>query len=285
MKPILPGAFPVNVMPLPLPPSKGHFSSITQLLSGPAIQFFCWTPNQNFMNDDKTHRPIRSFVRREGRLTKGQQRALDELWTRYGINNDQTEIDLIKTFGRDAPKILEIGFGNGKSLAQMAARFPEQDFLGIEVHRPGVGALLLMLEEQGLINVRVLCEDAVDVIKFRIADNSLDRVQIFFPDPWHKKRHHKRRIIQPDFVSLIARKLKPGGVLHLATDWEDYALHMSAVMKQSPDYENSNKKSDYVNRPDYRPLTKFEQRGQRLGHGVWDLIYRRTKNKGTDNKA
>lgn len=223
------------------------------------------------------HRTIRSFVRREGRLTRGQQRALTELWNVYGINNDDSAIDLDTIFGRSADKVLEIGFGNGHSLAQMAYNHPENDYLGIEVHRPGVGSLLLLTEEMNLTNLRVICDDAVEVLKHRLPDNSLHRVQIFFPDPWHKKRHHKRRIIQPKFINLIAHKLKPGGLLHLATDWEDYARQMSEVLKQSSYFENTSHTSDFVPRPDYRPLTKFEQRGQRLGHGVWDLVYRRKR--------
>lgn len=224
------------------------------------------------------HRQVRSFVRREGRLTKGQKRALDKLWPAFGIDNADIMIDLNKTFGREAPKILEIGFGNGRSLAEMAEADPENDYLGIEVHRPGVGSLLLLLEEKALSNVRILCDDAVEILKHRIQDESLDRVQIFFPDPWHKKRHHKRRIIQPEFIRLIARKLKPGGVLHMATDWEEYAQHMTIIMKQSTEFENTSKRGDFVERPDYRPVTKFEQRGQHLGHNTWDLIYRRRKN-------
>jgi tRNA (guanine-N7-)-methyltransferase len=224
---------------------------------------------------DIAHRPIRSFVRREGRLTKGQQRALTELWPRYGIDNDGTVLDLPALFGRDNPKVLEIGFGNGTSLAQMAAAFPDNDYLGIEVHRPGVGALLLLMEEQGLSNIRVLCADAVEVIRQRLPDAALDRVQLFFPDPWHKTRHHKRRIVQPDFVALIARKLKPGGVFHLATDWEDYARQMLAVMTAAAEFRNQAGDGQYAPRPETRPLTKFEQRGQRLGHGVWDLLFER----------
>ena len=223
----------------------------------------------------KEHRPIRSFVRREGRLTKGQQRALTELWIKFGIDNDSTSIDLKKVFGRNEPKVLEIGFGNGASLVQMAAAHAGYDYLGIEVHRPGVGALLLMVEEQDLTNVRVISDDAVEVLKHRIENGSLDRVQLFFPDPWHKKRHHKRRIVQPDFVSLIAQKLKRGGLFHLATDWEDYALHMAEVMNNSAEFTNTASDGDFVKRPEYRPLTKFEQRGKRLGHGVWDLIYQK----------
>jgi tRNA (guanine-N7-)-methyltransferase len=230
--------------------------------------------SDNLMSKNK-HRPIRSFVRREGRLTKGQERALNELWVKYGISNETSLLNLSETFNRSAPKVLEIGFGNGHSLAQMAAENSENDYLGIEVHRPGVGALLLLIEEQGQNNIRLICDDAVEVLKHRLADGSLDRVQLFFPDPWHKKRHHKRRIVQPDFVSLIAQKLKSGGIFHLATDWEDYALHMIEVMNQSANFKNTASNGGFVPRPDYRPLTKFEQRGKRLGHGVWDLIYKK----------
>jgi tRNA (guanine-N7-)-methyltransferase len=224
---------------------------------------------------EKPFRSIRSFVRREGRLTRGQQRALEELWPRYGVDNDSASLDLATLFGRDNPKVLEIGFGNGKSLAQMATDFPDYDYLGIEVHRPGVGALLLLVEELDLSNVRVICDDAVEVIKHRIPDASLDRVQLFFPDPWHKKRHHKRRILQAEFAELIRQKLKPGGVFHLATDWEDYAQHMMAVMSAAPGYVNEAGEGRFAPRPESRPLTKFEQRGQRLGHGVWDLLFQR----------
>lgn len=227
------------------------------------------------INTHAEHRKIRSFVRREGRLTKGQQRALNELFPIYGIENENELIDLKNEFKRDAPKILEIGFGNGHSLAQMAKEHPENDYLGIEVHRPGVGSLLLLAEEFGLSNIRILCDDAVDVLRYRIPDQSLQRVQIFFPDPWHKKRHHKRRIIQPEFITLLAKKLIPGGVLHMATDWQDYAMHMLEVLKASPDFENTSQTGNFIDRPDYRPLTRFEQRGHRLGHQVWDLIFRR----------
>lgn len=220
-------------------------------------------------------RKIRSFVRREGRITKGQQRALDALFPVFGLENSNEPVDLNNVFGRDATKILEIGFGNGASLASMAAAAPEKDFLGIEVHRPGVGNLLLQIEQQQLTNVRVICDDAVEVIRNRIADNSLDAVHIFFPDPWHKKKHHKRRLVQPAFVILLAQKLKPGGVLHMATDWEDYASHMMDVMSTAADFKNLAGEGNYSERPDYRPLTKFEQRGQRLGHGVWDLLFQK----------
>lgn len=225
---------------------------------------------------DKIKRPIRSFVRREGRLTKGQQRALDDLWGNFGVDNADTVLDLDGLFGRTAPKVLEIGFGNGVSLAQMAAAHPEFDYLGIEVHHPGVGALLLLVEEQELRNVRIACDDAVEVLKKRIPDDSLDRVQLFFPDPWHKRRHHKRRILQPDFVALLGQKVKDGGIFHLATDWEDYAQQMLSVMNAAPGFHNLAANKAYSPRPDTRPLTKFEQRGQRLGHGVWDLLFEKT---------
>lgn len=227
---------------------------------------------------EKPLRTIRSFVRREGRLTIGQQRALDALWHRYGIDNAATPLDLDALFGRAAPRILEIGFGNGASLAQMAAAQPQCDYLGIEVHRPGVGALLLQIEELQLANIRVICDDAVEVLRQCIADDSLDRVQLFFPDPWHKRRHHKRRILQPEFAALIQRKLKPGGVFHLATDWKDYARHMLAVMSAAPGFGNQAGAGQYAPRPDSRPLTKFETRGQRLGHGAWDLLFEKVRN-------
>ncbi|MCW9024264.1 MAG: tRNA (guanosine(46)-N7)-methyltransferase TrmB [Gammaproteobacteria bacterium] len=222
---------------------------------------------------DGLKRRIRSFVRREGRLTRGQQRALDTLLTEFGIRLEQGAIDLDVLFGRSAPRILEIGFGNGVSLAEMAAAHPEQDYLGIEVHRPGVGNLLLQIENQGLKNIRVSCDDAVEVLKQQIPEASLDAVYLFFPDPWHKKRHHKRRIVQPDFVRLVREKLKTGGKFHLATDWENYAQHMMKVLSAAEGFENTAGEQAFVPRPDYRPLTKFEQRGHRLGHGVWDLIF------------
>ncbi|TCO76986.1 tRNA (guanine-N(7)-)-methyltransferase [Plasticicumulans lactativorans] len=227
------------------------------------------------MNQPATARRIRSFVRREGRLTSGQQRALDELWPRFGLAADGAPLDLDATFGRHACRVLEIGFGNGESLATMAAAAPATDFIGIEVHRPGVGHLLMRIDALALDNVRVFCADAVEVLERRIPDASLDRLQVFFPDPWHKKRHHKRRLIQPDIVALFARKLAAGGVLHLATDWENYAEHMLDVLRQAPAFANRATDGDYCARPDYRPLTKFETRGQRLGHGVWDLLFTR----------
>lgn len=218
-------------------------------------------------------RRIRSFVRREGRLTQGQQRAIDEQWPRFGIDNGDQLLDLDAIFSRSAPKVLEIGFGNGDSLAAQAEAQPDKDFLGIEVHRPGVGSLLRTVAEKNLSNVRVICDDAVEVLGHRLTDNSLDCVQLFFADPWHKKKHHKRRILQPVFVALLADKLKPGGMLHCATDWQDYAEHMIAVLNDSPVFTNLAQQGDFIPRPAMRPLTKFEQRGHRLGHGVWDIQF------------
>ncbi len=218
-------------------------------------------------------RHVLSFVRREGRLTSGQQRALDTLWDRYGVDASPGLLDLDKLFRRRAPRILEIGFGNGESLATMAQARSDADFLGIEVHRPGVGHVLMRIESLGLSNLRVLCVDAVEVLARQLPDASLNRIQVFFPDPWPKHRHHKRRLIQPDFVALLARKLKPGAHLHLATDWEAYALHMLAVLEAAEGFVNT--ASKFAERPDYRPLTKFERRGLSLGHTVWDLLFQR----------
>jgi tRNA (guanine-N7-)-methyltransferase len=228
------------------------------------------------MPEDKTFiRRIRSFVKREGRLTAGQERAINELFPRYGLVLQDKELNLESTFERIAPCILEIGFGNGTSLSDMAANNLEQDYIGIEVHRPGVGNLLLQIEDRDLTNLRVINDDAVDVLKQMIANDSLDAVYLFFADPWHKTRHYKRRIVQEDFVQLLRAKLKTGGIFHMATDWHDYAKHMMRVMNVSEGFENTAGQDQYLPRPDYRPLTKFEQRGQRLGHGVWDLIFKK----------
>ncbi|MCL4133714.1 UNVERIFIED_CONTAM: hypothetical protein GTU68_026832 [Idotea baltica] len=226
------------------------------------------------MTEQYKRRTIRSFVKREGRLTPGQQRAIDELWPKFAIDPANTLIDLNTLFGRQAPKVIEIGFGNGASLAEMARNQPDHDFLGIEVHRPGVGQLLNLIEQNQLTNCRVACTDAVELLKHCIADDSLDRLQLFFPDPWHKKRHHKRRIIQPEFVQLLAKKIKTGGHLHMATDWQHYAVQMLADVSENKDFDNC-ADNDYIPRPAYRPLTKFEQRGHNLGHGVWDLLFKR----------
>lgn len=218
---------------------------------------------------------VRSFVKREGRLTRGQAKALEDHWPTMGIEYTGEPIDLTEVFGRDAPVVLEIGFGMGKSLVEMAANAPEQNFIGIEVHRPGVGAALAEAGERGLTNLRVMEHDAVEVLKHMLPPESLSRLQLYFPDPWHKKRHHKRRIVQPEFVETVRTRLTLGGHFHMATDWENYAQHMAEVMNQADGYANTAESGDYVPRPDYRPITKFEVRGQKLGHGVWDLIYER----------
>ena len=227
------------------------------------------------MTEGKPLRKVRSFVRREGRLTPGQQRAIDTLWPQFAIDDGDSPIDFNELFGRNAPIVLEIGFGNGSSLCQMAANQPDHDFIGVEVHRPGVGQLLKAIDEQALTNLRVACTDAVELLKDRVTDDSLDRVQLYFPDPWHKKRHHKRRIIQPEFVKLLARKIKPDGHLHMATDWQHYAEQMLEDLSNNDSFMNCADETGYIPRPDYRPLTKFEQRGHKLGHGVWDLLFKR----------
>lgn len=216
---------------------------------------------------------IRSFVKREGRLTNGQIKAIEAYWPIMGLEHKNGLVDFSESFGRTAPIVLEIGFGMGKSLVEMAANEADKDFIGIEVHRPGVGTCLAEANETGVNNLRIFEHDAVEVLADCIADNSIDRLQLFFPDPWHKKRHHKRRIVQPEFVQQLATKLKLGGIFHMATDWENYAQHMLLVMSQAKSFVNLSESNDYVARPDNRPLTKFEQRGHRLGHGVWDLMF------------
>ncbi|PPK77932.1 tRNA (guanine-N(7)-)-methyltransferase [Methylobacter tundripaludum] len=220
-----------------------------------------------------THR-IRSFIRRQGRITQGQQLALECHWDRYCLDPD-ADYDFKQVFGRAAPLIVEIGFGTGDSLAKMAAANPDNDYIGIEVHKPGVGHLMLLLDQQGLTNVRIYCHDAIDIIEHKVADNSLAGVHLFFPDPWPKKKHHKRRIVRPSFVELLARKLQPNGYFHAATDWQNYAEHMLEILSAGAGLGNTSQTGDYCGRPEYRPLTRFEQRGLRLGHGVWDLIFRR----------
>ncbi len=226
------------------------------------------------MNTLHPLRQIKSFVLRQGRLTKGQEQALQTGWPCFGIDETSELLDFSALFANKAPVTLEIGFGNGESLAQMALAAPTRNFLGIEVHTPGVGHLLYLVQKHQLTNVRVMNTDAVEIIQQRIPENSLDRIQIYFPDPWHKKRHNKRRIVQAEFVSLLATRLQTGGVLHLATDWEDYAAAMAEVMQASPDFQTANPTGEaFSPRPEFRPLTKFEQRGLKLGHGVWDLLY------------
>ncbi len=224
---------------------------------------------------ERHQRQIRSFVLREGRLTRGQQRAFEQLWPLFGVEFKGQALDLGQLFGNQNPVYLEIGFGNGDSLARMAEENPDSNYLGIEVHRPGVGHLLLKIEELGLGNLRVMREDAVEFMKTGLSDACLAGVFLFFPDPWHKTRHHKRRILQPAFVEQLARVIRPGGIFHAATDWEHYAVQMMGCMTAAGQFENSAGRDRFTPRPAYRPSTKFEQRGERLGHGVWDLIFQR----------
>jgi tRNA (guanine-N7-)-methyltransferase len=220
-------------------------------------------------------RSIRSFVTRAGRITAAQQRALGALWPKYGIDFAAGPLESLTLFGRAAPCTLEIGFGNGENLLALAAAHPERDFLGVEVHRPGIGRLLLGLEAHSLSNVRVICHDAVEVLEQQIAPASLAQILILFPDPWPKKRHHKRRLIQPPFAEVLARALIPGGVLRLATDWEPYALQMLEVLCAVPGLENLAGGRAFGARALERVPTRFERRGERLGHAVWDLGFRR----------
>ncbi len=219
------------------------------------------------------HRPIRSFVLRQGRMSPAQQRAHESLMPRFGCEYSQSLLDFTQLFERSAPTVLEIGFGMGDTTAAIAAAQPDTNFLGIEVHAPGVGSLLKQIEAQDIANIRIIQHDAVEVLRDMIPPDSLAGVHVFFPDPWHKKRHHKRRLIQPAFVKLLAEHIAPGGYLHCATDWEEYAAQMLEVLSGEPQLRNT--AADYATRPAHRPLTKFEKRGLRLGHGVWDLMFTR----------
>jgi len=219
--------------------------------------------------DSPIHRPIRSFVRRAGRLTPAQERALERLWPVYGIEFSDAELDFVGIFGRRAPLALEIGFGNGELLAAMAAARPDADFVGIEVHEPGVGHCLLELEKRTLTNVLLIRHDAIEVLTRQVPDAALNQVMLFFPDPWPKKRHHKRRIVQPEFVALLARKIVSGGTFHVATDWMNYAEHIEVTVDVSPEFEAVG--DGEIERPE----TKFELRGKRLGHAIWEQLYRR----------
>lgn len=220
-----------------------------------------------------THRPIRSFVLRQGRVSSAQRRAHDTLLPAFGIPYAPQTLDLDQIFGRRAPKVLEIGFGMGETTAAIAAQHPENDYLGIEVHTPGIGSLLKRIAEANLGNVRIVQHDAVEVLREMIAPATFDAVHIFFPDPWPKKRHHKRRLIQPPLLSLLCDRIKPGAYIHVATDWQEYAEQILAVLSAEPQLVNTT--PGYASRPDYRPQTKFETRGLKLGHGVWDIIFRR----------
>ncbi len=220
-------------------------------------------------------REIKSFVRREGRMTPLQKQALTLLWPKFGLEIDQ-RLDLSQVFARSAPCVLEIGFGMGDSLLQLAIQHKDKNYLGVEVHTPGVGALLHQIEVNALTNIRLFKEDVKLVLREVIPDASLDECLIFFPDPWHKKRHHKRRLIQPDFIELLAQKIKPGGILHLATDWQSYAEQMMQVLTEST-FKNTENKGEYASSENLRPETKFERRGKRLGHEIWDLVFFKDK--------
>jgi len=230
---------------------------------------------ENSESDKK--RVIRSFVVRSGRMTAAQKRGWEQYWPTMGLDNQAPLESFESLFGNTNPVVFEIGFGMGASLYEMALANPSENYIGVEVHRPGVGALLAMAGDAELRNLKVFCCDANDLIDHWLPENSLQRVQLFFPDPWHKKRHHKRRLVQPAFVQRIAAVLKEGGHFHLATDWEPYAEHMLSVMEDSRDFANVSGPGSYAPRPDYRPVTKFERRGQKLGHGVWDLVYQKSR--------
>jgi tRNA (guanine-N7-)-methyltransferase len=232
--------------------------------------------DSNSETQSKFMRKIVSFVRREGRLTNGQARAIEELWPTMGIDySSEQKLDFSRLFGNDNPVVLEIGFGMGKSLVEMAAADRNTNFIGIEVHKPGVGACLMAARESLLTNLKVIEHDAVEVLESMIADSSLSKVQIFFPDPWQKKKHNKRRIIQPSFLELLAKKIRSQGLLHMATDWQQYAEHMLEVGNGSEYFVNTSLTNDYIPRPDFRPMTKFELRGISQGHGIWDLMFQR----------
>ena len=225
------------------------------------------------MNDTTNHRHIRSFVRRTGRVSPAQHRAVETLLPQFGITYEPKALNLELAFGRQAPKILEIGFGMGDSTATIAQANPENDYLCLEVHTPGVGNLLKLIESNQLQNIRIIQHDAVEVLRDMLGDGELDGVHIFFPDPWHKARHNKRRLIQSPFIAALVQKIKAGGYIHVATDWQEYAEQVLQVLNDETQLKNT--VSDYAPRPEYRPLTKFEKRGLNLGHGVWDLVYTR----------
>ncbi|MDF1655087.1 MAG: tRNA (guanosine(46)-N7)-methyltransferase TrmB [Coxiellaceae bacterium] len=225
------------------------------------------------MKQDHPKRTIRSYVLRQGRMTISQSQALKNLWPQYGIELSSELLDFESLFGNTNPVTIEVGFGMGDSLVQMAAEYPDRNFLGIEVHGPGVGALLAGVQKQGLTNLRVIQDDAVKVLQQMIPPHSVSCFQIFFPDPWHKKRHHKRRLIQPEFVAVLVSKLADGGLIHCATDWQAYAEQMMQVLSANERLQNTCGDQRYVENQQLRPSTKFEKRGERLGHGVWDLLF------------
>ena len=222
-------------------------------------------------------RKIQSFVRRSGRLTLGQKMGLTEFWQDYGVDLPKGNIDLDTLFVKPQEVVLEVGFGNGDSLLEMAMKMPDKNFLGIEVYEAGIGRLINEAHKCQLSNLKIIQADAVEVLTDHIENDSLSRFQLFFPDPWHKKKHHKRRLVNDDFLDLLSQKIKQGGEIHMATDWEHYAIQMMDTLKSHPHFKNTQSDPIYSPRPDYRPMTKFERRGERLGHGVWDLIFTNEK--------
>ncbi len=252
-------------------PEPSFLHDFANAMNGPGPR----NPGDEPGSDASRRRPVRSFVLREGRITPAQQRAFDAHWSRYGLDYTGQVRDLDAVFGRKAPRVMEIGFGNGEALAWAAEHDTDRDFIGIEVHRPGVGRLMNALAEAGADNVRIYRHDAVEVLRHEIAPASLDEVRVWFPDPWPKKRHHKRRLVQPGFVDLVASRVREGGRLHLATDWAEYAGHMLEVMEDTPAWRNETGPGRFAERPDWRIETHFERRGKRLGHEVCDLLYQR----------
>lgn len=226
-----------------------------------------------FTEDGRYLRKVRSFVLRTGRLSDYQRDMMNQNWAQFGLDYQDQPFDFKAIFGNDNPVILEIGFGMGRSLVEMAAQNPERNYLGIEVHTPGVGACIAYALEKEVTNLRVICHDATEILRDSIADAALGGLQLYFPDPWQKAKHHKRRIVQPAFVERVLTKLAPNGFIHMATDWENYAEHMLEVLRQFPQLVNQSPNNDFIPRPAFRPLTKFEARGQKLGHGVWDLYF------------
>ncbi|UXN34531.1 tRNA (guanosine(46)-N7)-methyltransferase TrmB [Avibacterium paragallinarum] len=229
-----------------------------------------------FTPDGRYKRKVRSFVLRTGRLSDFQRNMMNDHWHIYGLSHQGQPFDFKEIYGNDNPVILEIGFGMGKSLVEMAEQNPDKNYLGIEVHTPGVGACIAYAVEKKVKNLRVICHDATEILRDCIADGSLAGLQLFFPDPWHKAKHHKRRIVQPHFVQTVCEKLANHGFIHMATDWENYAEQMLEVLQKNTQLCNTSETDDYIPRPESRPLTKFEQRGHRLGHSVWDLYFIKT---------
>lgn len=233
--------------------------------------------DESLTEDNRPMRQVRSFVLRAGRMTEGQQRAMEEAWPQYGLSVAEGLQNPSELFPNAKSIVLEIGFGMGDSLIEMARMHPDYGFIGIEVHKAGVGRLLSHVERESLENVRVYAEDAIEVLEHCIPDHSLDTLQLFFPDPWHKKKHHKRRIVQLEFAEKVRKKLKLGGVFHMATDWQPYAEHMMEIMSAAPGYKNQQGEGLFAPQPEWRPVTKFQRRGEKLGHGVWDLLFETTE--------